>query len=134
MYEPAEVLAARPPACPTAQQRTSALDTVNTDTAEQILAGLNGLRAEVRQIQEQLNGHRKDFLTVAEFGELVGRASYTVRRWVKEDKLRAIRVTGSGPRGRLLIPRGELAKLVDAGLGTHIPAIALRDQSDSGHE
>jgi excisionase family DNA binding protein len=88
-------------------------------------ARLGPLLAEIRdalnEIRERLAG-AKELLTVEEVAQLVGRAPYTVRRWIKEARIEGIRVTGSGPRGRLLIARGELKRLVAAGRGGEVPA------------
>jgi excisionase family DNA binding protein len=81
----------------------------------QIYAALNGIRA-------RLEGTTKSHFTVEEVAKLTGRSAYTVRRWVSEHRLNATRVSGTGPKGRLLIPRDQLEKLIGSGLGGDIPA------------
>jgi len=54
---------------------------------------------------------RKEFYTVEELARLVDRSAYTIRRWIKEGHLRAIRIIGGGARGRLSIPHDEVRKL-----------------------
>jgi excisionase family DNA binding protein len=84
-------------------------------TLEQILDGQ-------RELRELLAGRSKPLLTIEEVAELTGRTSYTVRRWVKEGRLTATRVSGTGPRGRLLVAREQVQRLVAAGLGAEVPA------------
>jgi excisionase family DNA binding protein len=74
------------------------------------------------EIRDRLAGAHKPVLTIEEVARLVGRAPFTVRRWVKEGRIRASRVSGSGPRGRLLVGHDEVRKLIDAGLGGEVPA------------
>ena len=81
---------------------------------ESAIADLNG----------RLEGKTKSHYTVEEAATLCGRAPYTVRHWVKTGLLRATRVQGTGPKGRLLIPRAEIQKLVDAGRAGKVPAVA----------
>lgn len=80
---------------------------------------------KIDSLCELLARQRKEHLTVEEVAELTGRTEYTVRRWVSEGRLKAIRLAEGGPRGRLLIPRSELDRLVAAGTGGSIPATAL---------
>jgi excisionase family DNA binding protein len=61
--------------------------------------------SELEGIRELLSGRRKDLYTTAEVAEATGRSEYTVRRWIAEGLVEAIRVEGTGPRGRLLVPR-----------------------------
>jgi excisionase family DNA binding protein len=90
--------------------------------SRQVLEVLGQLRAGQQAILECLAGRVKAHYTVEEVAALTGRSPYTVRRWLKEQKIAAIRVCGTGARGRLLIPRDALAKLIDAGHGGKIPA------------
>jgi len=91
----------------------------------QMLGLLRTLDAKVEDLRSIMTRRRKEHLTVEEGGEAVGRSAYTVRRWVTERKIRAIRVEGTGPRGRLIIPRTELDRLIQSGEGGSIPDAAV---------
>lgn len=67
---------------------------------------------KLAELQETLHGTAKAYFTVAEAAKLLGRSEYTVRRYVAEKRLSAERVVGTGPRGRLLIPRESLMLLI----------------------
>src|SRR3954453_7163783 len=67
-----------------------------------IVTGLVELRSDVAEVRRILTGRQKDHYTVEEVGKLTGRKPYTVRTWVKEKRIKAIRVSGTGPKGRLL--------------------------------
>lgn len=73
---------------------------------------LRRIAARLDQVTEQLAGRTKPHFTVEEVASLTGRSPYTVRRWIAEGRLNATRVQGTGPRGRLLVPKEELAKLI----------------------
>ena len=86
-----------------------------------IVTGIVELRTAVDEVRKILTGRRKDHYTVEEVAELTGRTPYTVRRWHSEGRVEAIRVSGTGPKGRLLISREEVQKLIGAGLGGNVP-------------
>ena len=77
------------------------------------------------QLHEFFAQQRKDNYVVEEVAKLTGRSEYTVRRWIGEGRIKAIRLAEGGPRGRLLIPRSELDRLVAAGMGGGIPDSAV---------
>jgi excisionase family DNA binding protein len=78
----------------------------------------------VDDIRDQLAKKRKETYTVEEVAELVGRSPYTVRRWIAEGTIVAERVAGTGPKGRLLIRRDQIDRLIGAALGGNVPATA----------
>lgn len=83
----------------------------------QVAALIDDLRREMRLLRESVTSHSKPLLTVDEIAELTGRAPFTVRRWIKDGLIHADRVHGTGPRGRLLIQREEIEKLIRLGRG-----------------
>jgi len=83
------------------------------------------IESEVGEVRQLLGSRLKENYTVEEFAELVGRSTYTVRRWATEGKIRPIRLAQGGPKGRLLIPRVELNRVVASGAGGAVPAAVL---------
>lgn len=75
------------------------------------------LASRLDEIRELITGHTKENHTVAEAAEMTGRSAYTVRRWITEGKLKASRVIDTGERGRLLIHRDELRRVIGAKCG-----------------
>jgi excisionase family DNA binding protein len=93
-------------------------------TADGLSPILTHILQGVRDILALLAGTRKEYYTVEEVAELTGRTPYTVRRWINEKRIAATRVDGTGPRGRLLIARGQLDCLIGTGAGGNIPSVA----------
>ena len=87
---------------------------------------LGQLFRAVDDIRGQLSGKQKSHLVVEEVAEVTGKSPYTIREYIRQGRIRAIRVSGTGPRGRLLVPREELQKLVGAGMAGKVP-VALLD-------
>src|SRR4051812_46582789 len=69
----------------------------------------------LEEILERLRGTHKTLLTTEELAREVGRSADTIRRWISEGRLRAHRVDGSGARGRLLVARAEVDRLLTRG-------------------
>jgi excisionase family DNA binding protein len=68
-----------------------------------------------------LAGTRKEYYTIEEIAQMTGRTPYTVRRWVAEKRILATRVSGTGPRGRLLVAREQLERIISSGFGGEVP-------------
>lgn len=97
---------------------------VPEDQLGHIMSQLTHLRSSVDEIRDRITGIAKDHYTVEEIAQATGRNPYTIRRWIRDGQLNAVRVDGSGPRGRLLVPREELQRIVGDGKGARISPIA----------
>jgi len=78
----------------------------------------------------QVPGDLKKNLTTEEAASLCGRSPYTIRSWIKKGRLSgAKKIAGTGPKGKWIIPRESLTKLLEEGPGE---ALSGRDtDSDS---
>ena len=83
-------------------------------------ANVNKLGSRLDEIYDRVIGRSKEHLTVAEVAEMTGRTAYTVRRWISVGWLKASRVSNTGERGRLLIHRDDLQKLISGGHGQNL--------------
>lgn len=90
---------------------------------------MHGLCETVNEIKAKLDGGVKEYYTVEEIARFTNRAPYTVREWIKGGRIKAERVVGSGPKGRLLIARTELTKLIAAGKNPNVPGVAVVDKA-----
>ncbi len=81
----------------------------------------------VTDIRHLLTERRKDYYSVDEVAGLTGRSAYTVRRWISEGRVEATRIAGTGPRGKLLISREQLQRIVASGLADRVPDAAVVD-------
>ena len=90
---------------------------------QQIVSRLNDLCEQVAGLRAEVTGRTKEMYTTEEVARMTGRSPYTIRAWVHNGRLLATRVSGSGPRGRLLIPRAELRKLIPTGRGEGLSGI-----------
>ena len=87
-----------------------------------IISGFSALTSRLEAVTEGLARRTKSHLTVDEVADLTGRAPYTIRRWVKEGRIQAQRLREGGPKGRLLIAREEVQKLIETGFGAEVPS------------
>ena len=89
--------------------------------------GCPGRVVPIRTLDEcvrEWNIDRIDLLKVDVEG-YEGEVFAGARQAIIEGRIRAIRVSGTGPRGRLLVPREELQKLVGTGMAGEVPAALL---------
>ncbi len=105
----------------------SSIDGNGATVSPELFASLARLESKIDDLRATLAQKRKALYTVAEFAALTGRAPYTVRRWITEGRLKATRVQGTGPRGRLLIANTEIDRLMADGLAGSVPAMARRE-------
>lgn len=85
------------------------------------------LNEQLGILVDRFGACQKQFLRVDEVAELTGRSAFTVRRWIKDGKIEATRISQGGPRGRLLISRRELQRLVMDGKGSNFSDAVLGD-------
>ncbi len=97
----------------------------NQGDIPQIFGMLRTINTKVEDLRSLLSQRRKEMLTVEEVAETCGRSPYTVRRWIAQQKIQAIRVQAGGPKGRLLVARCELDRLIAAGQGGEILEAAI---------
>ena len=90
-----------------------------------VVSILHELQYAVDEIRERLAGTSKSHFTVEEVAQMTGRSPYTIRSWIKAKRIDAERVLGTGPRGRLLIPREQLKKLITSGKAERLPAVMV---------
>src|SRR5262245_53211033 len=107
-----------PPGTPPLLERLAGkIEALESMLGELCAKRLASLENTLKGLQELLRGRSKSHFVVEEIAQITGRSPYTIRRWVGEGKLHAIRLRDGGPRGRLLIPRTELERLIAAGRG-----------------
>jgi excisionase family DNA binding protein len=100
-------------------------DAVSVERIDEMYGLLQYLKVAVEDIRGQLAAKHKSLYTVEEVADLVGRSAFTVRRWIAAGRIQAIRVAGTGPKGRLLVPRDQLNVLVADGLAGAVPAAVV---------
>jgi excisionase family DNA binding protein len=116
------------------QMMNSGIDPPESISSEQLVPLVREIRSAIDDLRQrldsamtdlrcQIDGKVKSHYTVEEIAELTGRSQYTVRIWIKRGLIHAFRIPGSGPKGRLLVPREELQKLVDRGHGSRLPGL-----------
>lgn len=101
----------------------------DAETLSQVVTAVKQLRDVILEMRKQIAGASKSHYSVEELASMTARSPYTIRRWISQGHVRAERVSGTGPRGRLLIPRDEIQKLIGSGQGARIPDALARSQT-----
>jgi hypothetical protein len=105
------------------------IENLTPGTVQEFCSRLQSVDDKLNEILDRLAGKVKSHYPIGEVAQLTARSPYTVRRWVAEGLVSATRVAGAGPRGRLLIPRAELQRLIGSGLGGAIPETVVASES-----
>lgn len=90
-----------------------------------LAAAVASIISELREIKQAIASARKSHYTIDEVARMVGRSAFTVRRWISEKRISASRVPGTGPKGKLLVSREELSKLIDLGRAENVPDVVV---------
>ncbi len=81
---------------------------------------LQALLRRLDQIEAKLQGEPKaerEYFSVAEAAELLGKASFTVREWCRLERINARkRPSGRGRSLEWMIPAKEIQRIIDQGL------------------
>lgn len=88
---------------------------------EEMLERSERQQQELASINGHLAGRTKPVLTVKEVANEVGRCEDTIRNWIGDGTLPASKMPGSGPRGRWLIKREDLDRIVATGRAGDLP-------------
>lgn len=88
------------------------------DRLDLVLTQIEHLRRDIAEMKSRDASRRKSHLSVDEIADQTGRSAYTVRRWISLGRLEAVRVSGTGPRGRLLVPAEQVDMLLRSGTAT----------------
>lgn len=87
---------------------------------------LSEISKRLAHISSDLAGQIKPLLTVSEVADLTDRCEDTVRRWIRNGCLPAHKALGTGPRGRWLVKREDLDRVLEGGLGGDISPVVVR--------
>jgi excisionase family DNA binding protein len=100
--------------------------------SEQVLALLQEVRGMFREILEHLKKKVKDWYTTKEAADQLGLAEFTIRRYARDGRLESLRVSGPGPKGRILLSRASLDAVMQN--GGKLSDRAMRAGQDKGEE
>ena len=81
----------------------------------EVLAQLGLLQQAMTDLRDEMHDRRKPFVTVREAAAQCCRSEYTIRRWIAQGRVKASKVEGTGPHGRLLVARDDLERLLQVG-------------------
>jgi excisionase family DNA binding protein len=85
------------------------------ESRDEVAVALHNIFRILSQIQASVAGKQKPWLTANEVAQYTGRTAFTIRRWISNGLIEAKRLPGTGQRGRLLIARDELTRLLSNG-------------------
>jgi hypothetical protein len=87
----------------------------------------------MKKLRTEQPGLQRQFLTVRQAGEITGLSPWTWRQWAYRGKVASVKA-GEGKHARLLIPVGEITRVMSEGLRPAVRAHSGRDESLHGEE
>lgn len=73
---------------------------------------VNKQEAAISKLAKIGNNTNTKLLSIREAAETLKRSTATIRRWIREDKIKAIKLNNGGDKDQYLIQSNEIEKLI----------------------
>ncbi len=84
------------------------------------------------QIRDAVAALQPAFLTTTQFADRLGVSVGSVRRMIRQRRVRATKLGPAGGRGRQLVPKAELDRLLEGGRASILDVLAAEFEEEGG--